>query len=62
MYIYNSDMSLKLAEKMLDDPLKPYLWSIVVSYYSMFYIQEQMARTSVKRAAEFILEMKKLLI
>lgn len=143
MYIHNSDISLKLAEKMLDDILKPYLWSIVVSYYSMFYmanavllnlgyktgrkivhkvtndalivlvldrlkkelieeyehimddaleiasmkseevlknyemeldkrskfqydmtlkIQEQMARTSVKRATEFILEMKKLLV
>ncbi|HLD79020.1 MAG TPA: hypothetical protein VJA18_00495 [Candidatus Nanoarchaeia archaeon] len=143
MYIHNSDISLKLAEKMLDDSLKPYLWSIVVSYYSMFYmanavllhlgyrtgrkivhkvtsdalivlvldklrkelleeyenikddaleiasmkseelmknyelelekrskfqynmtlkVQEQMARTSVKRAAEFILEMKKLLV
>jgi len=143
MYIHNSEISLKLAEKMLDDPLKPYLWSIVVSYYSMFYIanavllhlgyktgrkivhkvtsdalivlvlhklkkelieeyenirddaleiasmkseellknyeleldkrskfqynmilkvQEQMARTSVKRAMEFVLEMKKLLV
>ncbi len=38
MYIYNSDISLKLAEKMLSDPLKPYLWSIVISYYSMFYM------------------------
>ncbi len=38
MYIHNSDMSLKLAEKMLGDPLKPYLWSIVIAYYSMFYI------------------------
>src|SRR3989338_10926191 len=143
MYINNSDMSMKLAEKMLDDQLKPYLWSVVVSYYSMFYmanavllhlgyktgrkivhkvtsdalivlvlnklkkelleeyenmrddameiasmkseellknyemeldkrskfqynmtlkVQEQMARISVKRAAEFILEMKKLLV
>ncbi|HLD85555.1 MAG TPA: hypothetical protein VI968_03290 [archaeon] len=143
MYIHNSDMSLKLAEKMLGDTLKPYLWSIVVSYYSMFYmanavllhlgyktgrkivhkvtsealivlaleklkkelieeyenvmndaleiasiksdeimknyqmeldkrskfqydmtlkIQEQMARTSVKRATEFIFEIKKLLV
>lgn len=142
MYIHNSDISIKLAEKMFDDPLKPYLWSIVVSYYSMFYmanavllhfgyktgrkivhkvtsdalivlvldklrkglveeyenimddaleiasmksedllknyelelekrskfqynmtlnVQEQMARTSVKRSIEFILEMKKLL-
>ena len=38
MYIQNSDLSLKLAEKMLDDLLKPYLWSIVISYYAMFYI------------------------
>ena len=38
MYIHNSDLSLKLAEKILDDPLKPYLWSIVISYYSMFYM------------------------
>lgn len=143
MYIKNSDLSLKLAEKMLDDTLKPYLWSIVIAYYSMFYmanavllhlgyktgrkivhkvtndalivlvtdklkkelleeyesikedameiastkseeliknyeleldkrskfqynmtlkVQEQFARTSVKRASEFILEMKKILI
>jgi uncharacterized protein (UPF0332 family) len=142
MYIHNSNLSLKLAEKMLDDPLRPYLWSIVISYYSMFYmanavllhvgyktgrkivhkvtsdalvvlvadklrkelieeyenmrndameiasmkteellknydlelekrskfqynmtlnVQEQIARTSVKRAAEFVLEMRKLL-
>lgn len=141
-YVQNSDISIKLAEKMLDDPLKPYLWSIVISYYSMFYmanavllhlgyktghkivhkvtsdalivlvmdrlkkelleeyekirddaleiasmkseelvknyeleldkrskfqynmtvqIQEQMARTSVKRAVEFVMEMKKLM-
>ncbi len=37
MYIHNSDMSLKLSERMIDDPLKPYLWSVVISYYSMFY-------------------------
>lgn len=38
MYIQNSKTSLKLAEKLLDDNLKPYMWSVVVSYYSMFYI------------------------
>ena len=37
-YIKNSDISLKLAEKLLRDELKPYLWVIVISYYSMFYI------------------------
>ena len=143
MYVHNFNTSLKLADKILDDPLKPYLWSVVVSYYAMFYmanavllhfgyktgrkivhkvtsdalivlaleklkkelleeyenmrddameiasmkseellknyeleldkrskfqynmtlkIQEQMARTSVKRAREFILEMEKLMV
>lgn len=38
MYMQNSKMSLKLAEKLLDDNLKPYLWSVVVSYYAMFYM------------------------
>src|SRR4030043_644868 len=37
-YIKNSDLSLKLAEKLINDELKPYLWVIVCSYYSMFYI------------------------
>jgi len=38
MYIQNSHISLELAGRMLDDPLKPYLWVIVTSYYSMFYM------------------------
>jgi uncharacterized protein (UPF0332 family) len=38
MYMHNAEISLSLAEKILDDPLKPYLWSIVISYYSMFYM------------------------
>lgn len=37
-YIKNSDLSLKLAEKLINDELKPYLWVVVCSYYSMFYI------------------------
>jgi uncharacterized protein (UPF0332 family) len=37
-YIKNSDLSLKLAEKLVNDELKPYLWVVVCSYYSMFYI------------------------
>jgi len=37
-YLKNSDLSLKLAEKLINDELKPYLWVVVCSYYSMFYI------------------------
>ncbi|MEK6871765.1 MAG: HEPN domain-containing protein [Nanoarchaeota archaeon] len=37
-YLKNSDLSLKVAEKLMKDELKPYLWVIVCSYYSMFYI------------------------
>jgi uncharacterized protein (UPF0332 family) len=38
-YIKNSDLSLKVAEKLMNDSeLKPYLWVVVCSYYSMFYI------------------------
>jgi len=37
-YIKNSDLSLKLAEKLINDKLKPYLWVVVCSYYSMFYM------------------------
>jgi len=37
-YVKNSNLSLKLAEKLINDELKPYLWVIVCSYYSMFYI------------------------
>ncbi|MDA3836864.1 MAG: HEPN domain-containing protein [Nanoarchaeota archaeon] len=39
MYLNNADLSLKVAIKLLnDEKLKPYLWVIVSSYYSMFYM------------------------
>jgi uncharacterized protein (UPF0332 family) len=38
MYAKNSDMSILVAEKLMKDENKPYLWVIVCSYYSMFYI------------------------
>lgn len=41
MYIENSDLSLETAEKLLSletETYKPYLWVIVSSYYSMYYI------------------------
>lgn len=41
MYIENSTLSLETAQKLLsleDKSYKPYLWIIVCSYYSMFYI------------------------
>jgi len=38
-YIKNSDLSIKVAEKLIADlELKPYLWVVVTSYYSMFYM------------------------
>lgn len=36
-YLKNSDLSLRVAEKLIKDELKPWLWVIVCSYYSMFY-------------------------
>ncbi len=38
MYIKNADLSLKLAEECMNSNLKPYIWVVVISYYSMFYI------------------------
>lgn len=41
MYIENSNLSLETAQKLLSlesDAYKPYLWVIVTSYYSMYYI------------------------
>lgn len=38
MYLKNSLLSLNVAEELFRSPLKPYLWVIVCSYYSMFYI------------------------
>ena len=37
-YIENADLSLKTANELMQSPLKPYLWVIVTSYYSMFYM------------------------
>lgn len=38
MYTKNASLSLNLAEECMKSPLKPYLWIVVISYYSMFYI------------------------
>ncbi len=41
MYLENSELSLKTAQKLLnleDENFKPYLWVIVSSYYAMYYI------------------------
>jgi len=37
-YIENSELSLKLSHEIMQSSLKPYIWVIVTSYYSMFYI------------------------
>lgn len=37
-YIENADLSIKTAQELMQSPLKPHLWTIVISYYSMFYI------------------------
>lgn len=38
MYLKNADLSLNLAEDCMNSALRPYLWVVVISYYSMFYI------------------------
>ncbi|MFH0876273.1 MAG: HEPN domain-containing protein [archaeon] len=38
MYLKNAEVSLRLAEECMSSQLKPYLWIVVISYYSMFYI------------------------
>ena len=38
MYIKNAELSLNLAEECINSALNPYLWVVVISYYSMFYI------------------------
>ena len=38
MYIKNANLSLNLAEECMNSNLKPYIWVVVISYYSMFYI------------------------
>src|SRR3989338_7460847 len=37
-YLENTDLSLKTANELMQSPLKPYLWVIATSYYSMFYM------------------------
>ena len=38
MYLKNAELSLNLAEECMGSPLKPHIWVVVISYYSMFYI------------------------
>ena len=38
MYTKNADLSLNLAEECMNSSLKPYVWVVFISYYSMFYI------------------------
>ena len=38
VYLTNADLSLNLAQECMNSSLKPYLWVVVISYYSMFYI------------------------
>ena len=37
MYLKNAELSLNLAEECINSSLRPYLWVVVISYYSMFY-------------------------
>src|SRR3989338_954480 len=37
-YIENAQLSLNVANELMQSRLKPYLWVIVISYYSMFYM------------------------
>lgn len=38
-YLKNAELSLDVAEKLIKDlELRPYLWVVVCSYYSMFYV------------------------
>ena len=38
MYLKNAELSLNLADECMNSALRPYLWVIVISYYSMFYV------------------------
>ncbi len=38
MYLRNADLSLRLAEEVSRSSLRPHLWTVVISYYAMFYI------------------------
>ena len=37
-YVENAELSLRTAQELMQSSLKPHLWVIVVSYYSMFYM------------------------
>ncbi|MBI2142231.1 hypothetical protein HYU15_01925 [Candidatus Woesearchaeota archaeon] len=37
-YLENANLSLKTANALVQSPIKPHLWVVVTSYYSMFYI------------------------
>ena len=37
-YVGNAELSLRTAQELMQSSLKPHLWVIVVSYYSMFYM------------------------
>lgn len=37
-YLENADLSLQTANELMQSQLKPHLWVIVISYYSMFYM------------------------
>ena len=38
MYIKNAEQSLNLAGECMNSAIRPYLWVVVISYYSMFYL------------------------
>lgn len=38
MYLKNAELSLAFAEECMHSSLKPSLWVVVISYYSMFYL------------------------
>ncbi len=38
MYLKNAELSLALAEECINSILRPYIWVVAISYYSMFYI------------------------
>lgn len=37
-YFENAELSLKVANELINSQTKPYLWVIVASYYAMFYM------------------------
>ncbi|MBI2144359.1 hypothetical protein HYU17_04390 [Candidatus Woesearchaeota archaeon] len=37
-YVENANLSLKVADELMQSRLKPFLWIVVISYYSMFYM------------------------